>query len=70
MIESRERLVDDSKFDLAREIKRCHHSGRQKLDEISIGAREEIQVSGCYEELNFEAGELPPKRGLYTVIVK
>jgi len=51
VIESRERLVDDSKFDLAREIKRCHHSGRQKLDEISIGAREEIQVSGRYEEL-------------------
>lgn len=51
MIESRERLVDDSKFDFARKIKWCHHSGRQKLDEISIGAREEIQVSGRYEEL-------------------
>jgi hypothetical protein len=51
VIESRERLVDDSKFDFARKIKWCHHSGRQKLDEISIGAREEIQVSGRYEEL-------------------
>jgi hypothetical protein len=51
VIESRERLVNDSKFDFARKIKWCHHSGRQKLDEISIGAREEIQVSGCYEEL-------------------
>lgn len=51
MVERGERLVDDAKLDLAREIERGNHGGGQELDEEAVEGGEEVEVTACNQEL-------------------